>query len=506
MGTKYSTVTVTSYNASPPADDGSQSASNQITWAKHKTKLGDPLKTAIEAIDTALVAALNQSAIAKTDTYTVTAAEHAKTIEVTTASAGCDIILLAAVTAAAGFYVHVVNSANSTSALTVKVASGNTLNETTNGTISMPVDSALTFIVDSNVSGWNIRGSHGIAVSGNTVYQLATNSILRGESSFLYNVSLSTSVAANNLTVTLNQINGSAPTSVNPSYVAVRSATTSTGAFTVHKITSALNLVVSDGATLGTLSGLPARLYIALVDDSGTPALGIWNPLLPFENKGASAFSTGNYGVSISALDDSFLYSSTAITSTADSAQTLYTQSAVTSRPIRLLGYIETTQTTAGVWAVNASKVHLLMPGDKRTGDIIQTVYGTQIGSTSTTNTSATDISGGSLSITLKNRVNIVNPVFRASSESAASANNNSCRNSMNLVRVSDGYVMATSSTGGGAGTGSNGFAGQNYTWDLWDWPRQASETYKLQHYGTFYTTITTTTSGIQMRINEIMV
>ena len=51
----YSTQTISGYNATPPADDGSQVASNQVTWAKHKTKLGDPLKTLAEAIDTACV-------------------------------------------------------------------------------------------------------------------------------------------------------------------------------------------------------------------------------------------------------------------------------------------------------------------------------------------------------------------------------------------------------------------------------------------------------------------
>lgn len=49
----YSNVSVSGYNSDAPTDDGSQTANNRVTWAKHKTKIGDPLKTAIEAIDQA---------------------------------------------------------------------------------------------------------------------------------------------------------------------------------------------------------------------------------------------------------------------------------------------------------------------------------------------------------------------------------------------------------------------------------------------------------------------
>lgn len=59
MSSPYTPVSVSGYNSSPPSDDGSEVASNQLTWAKHKTKLGDPLKIAIEAIDTNTAAAFN---------------------------------------------------------------------------------------------------------------------------------------------------------------------------------------------------------------------------------------------------------------------------------------------------------------------------------------------------------------------------------------------------------------------------------------------------------------
>jgi len=48
----YTEVAVSGYNATPPPDDGSTGSDNQVTWAAIKTKLGDPLNTAIASINT----------------------------------------------------------------------------------------------------------------------------------------------------------------------------------------------------------------------------------------------------------------------------------------------------------------------------------------------------------------------------------------------------------------------------------------------------------------------
>lgn len=53
----YSSVTISGYNASPPPDDGTQSAANQLAWEKHIEKIGDPIKTGVEGIDSATNAA-----------------------------------------------------------------------------------------------------------------------------------------------------------------------------------------------------------------------------------------------------------------------------------------------------------------------------------------------------------------------------------------------------------------------------------------------------------------
>lgn len=42
---------ISGYNSTPPSDDGQQTTSNQVSWAKHKTKLTDPIKTFVEALE-----------------------------------------------------------------------------------------------------------------------------------------------------------------------------------------------------------------------------------------------------------------------------------------------------------------------------------------------------------------------------------------------------------------------------------------------------------------------
>ena len=47
----YTPATISGYNASPPDDSGNATSGNQITWQKHKEKIGDPLKILAEQIN-----------------------------------------------------------------------------------------------------------------------------------------------------------------------------------------------------------------------------------------------------------------------------------------------------------------------------------------------------------------------------------------------------------------------------------------------------------------------
>lgn len=153
MGTKYSSVTVTGYNASPPADDGTQVASNQVTWAKHKGKIGDPLKTAIEAINTALVTDLNYAVRQVTASGTINVTDHKKTVVIgSTVTAGITMTLPDAATATSNYIVNVNNQSNVACTVS-RVTVSNTINGETANVTLMPLET-ISFIVNADQNGY----------------------------------------------------------------------------------------------------------------------------------------------------------------------------------------------------------------------------------------------------------------------------------------------------------------------------------------------------------------
>lgn len=154
MGTKYSSVSVSSYNANPPSDDGSTSDSNKVKWSTHKTKLSDPIKTALESINTALVTAFDTSARAVTGNDTAAASDHDKTIQVNTSSV--TITLSDAATMAAGYTVTVANQ--SLGSITVALAtSTNTIDTVTNATQTISAKEVRKYIVNAATTGYLTR-------------------------------------------------------------------------------------------------------------------------------------------------------------------------------------------------------------------------------------------------------------------------------------------------------------------------------------------------------------
>jgi hypothetical protein len=55
----YSAPAISGYNSSPPADDGTKVDSNRVQWSKHISKIGDPIKTLVEAAVSASTSAFN---------------------------------------------------------------------------------------------------------------------------------------------------------------------------------------------------------------------------------------------------------------------------------------------------------------------------------------------------------------------------------------------------------------------------------------------------------------
>jgi hypothetical protein len=100
-------------------------------------------------------------------------------------------------------------------------------------------------------------------------------------------------------------------------------------------------MTVSNGSTLGTASAILAKLAVLAIDNAGTVELAVVN---------ANA-----YGL----LDERNLISTTAEggTGTADSGTVIYSTTARTSVPFRIVGYIELTQATAGAYATSPSNI-----------------------------------------------------------------------------------------------------------------------------------------------------
>ena len=173
MGAKYATVVISGYNSSPPPDDGTQSASNLVTWSGQKTKLADPIKTQVAAIDTALVAALNASCRAISSNDNVVAGDHWRTLEVTGTTT---VTLLDAATAGAGFVVDIYN--NGSGIVTVdRTTATDTINNVSSA-VPIPPLETWRFITNSALTGYNILSkSNGYNVQGASISSSSTTNL-----------------------------------------------------------------------------------------------------------------------------------------------------------------------------------------------------------------------------------------------------------------------------------------------------------------------------------------
>lgn len=195
---------------------------------------------------------------------------------------------------------------------------------------------------------------------------------------YLQNYSLAASVGSSALTITLSGYDGTSLSSTNKAQFAFRSATAGNGTYSIVSATADLTLTISSGSTLGTTSGVPARFWIVIFNDAGTLRLGAIN------------CSTAS---AIYPLSDDTLASSTAEggAGAADSAGVIYTGTAVTSKAMRVIGYVEHTQATAGTYATTPSKVQLWQTGMKLPGDVVQVSRNTTNALISTTTNMPSD-------------------------------------------------------------------------------------------------------------------
>jgi hypothetical protein len=236
-------------------------------------------------------------------------------------------------------------TAAGTTTLTVASPHQQLFTGTTTQTIVLPVTSTLAlglgYTITNNSTGVLTIQSSGlndivsvpakatvrvvcILITGTTA--ASWSYLFEGSSNIPFNDlnNISASLAGNALTVTLN-----------PCTINFRSTTLTSGAFVTRSVPTAITLTVSSGSTLGTTSGVESKLAIIAIDNAGTVELAIIN------------YSV--YG----ALDEAFLLSTTAEGGVggADSGTVFYSTTARTSVAGKVMGFLISTQATAGAWA-----------------------------------------------------------------------------------------------------------------------------------------------------------
>jgi len=140
---------------------------------------------------------------------------------------------------------------------------------------------------------------------------------------------ISASVSGNALTISASALS-----------LEFRSATLGSGAVSFVQGTPA-NLVISSGSTLGTINATQSRIVVLAINNAGTIELAAVN------------IAGGND------LSETGLISTTAEggAGAADSASVIYSTTARASVAYRVIGYIESTQSTAGTWATAPSTI-----------------------------------------------------------------------------------------------------------------------------------------------------
>jgi hypothetical protein len=198
------------------------------------------------------------------------------------------------------------------------------------------------------------------------------------------------SVAGNALTIAVKTLSGNDPSSIDEAWLLFRDAS---AGYAAIQLQAALSITVPSGATLGTVNGQANRIWVGVFNNGGLPVLGVYNSLS---------------GTNVLPWDETSPANGTGITSSATSAQLWYTASTLSSKVFRILGYVESTQGTAGQWATSPSKVQLFGPGVKRPGDTVQEVTNSVSGSASTTSATFVALAGENVSIIPSSASNLI--------------------------------------------------------------------------------------------------
>lgn len=169
------------------------------------------------------------------------------------------------------------------------------------------------------------------------------------------NLSFTATVSGKALTISLKGEDGNAPSATNKVQIKFRSATLTDSKPVLREATGATTIALSSGSTLGFTAAEAGRLYVWAIDNAGTVELAVSRTANIFpESNLVSTTAEGGAGA-------------------ADSASVMYSTTALTNKAVKCIGYIEiTTGATAGEWDNAPTKIQVMAPGVKRTGDIVQ--------------------------------------------------------------------------------------------------------------------------------------
>ena len=207
----------------------------------------------------------------------------------------------------------------------------------------------------------------------------------------IYNLSFTATVSGKALTVALKDINGNNPSAASPARVGFRSSTLTTGTPVIRSITGVLSVSLSSGSTLGFTAAQAGRIYVWAIDNAGTVELALSRRADTFpEVSLVSTTAEGGAGG-------------------ADSATVMYSTTSRSNVICRCIGYIEiTTGATAGEWDNAPTKIQVMGPGVKRTGDVVQKVYAVKTDTFGGGYGSFTDVTGLAVSMAPRSTINRV--------------------------------------------------------------------------------------------------
>lgn len=224
--------------------------------------------------------------------------------------------------------------------------------------------SGTTLSRDVIIASSNSGAAVNLAAGTKNVYVTlpATRAILDQNLGFsLINGYLTAAVGGSALTVAIKNFAGNDPSAADPVRIIFRNATAATGDYVVITLVAATSFVVSSGSTLGTTNSVAFRLWIVGFNDAGTFRLG-----------------AVNRNVALGLVDHG-LYSSTTEggAGAADSASVIYTGTGVTTKAMKLLGYMDWDSGlgTAGTWSAGPTRIQLFGPGVPAPGSLVHSTY-----------------------------------------------------------------------------------------------------------------------------------